>query len=427
MADNKQLLTIPASILGISNIIVEKSEITEIHEFIITVKSTKKEIYCKQCGKATAPHGSSPTIHLRHLPVFGKRTYIEITPTRGRCERCKGNPTTTETCDWYNKSTRQTKAYEEYLLLLLINSTISDVSLKEDIGYKTVESVVDRHVETEIDWNKTSNIGLLGLDEISLKKGYQDYVTLITSKTEEGVKILGVIKGREKKDVKAFLASIPKDLQKTIIAICSDMYDGFINAAKEVFGDNIPVVADRYHVAKLYRKSLVSLRKRELKKLRKSLSKVEYLELKPAISLLCKRKELSIADEEKAKLEPLFKAAPKLKAAYHLCLKLTAIYNRHSTTDEAISSINDWILEVESSKVTCFKDFIKSLKKYKKEICNYFINRNSSGFVEGFNNKAKVLKRRCYGITNIKHLFQRLVLDFSGYKLFSTNSELTMA
>jgi len=36
------------------------------------------------------------------------------------------------------------------------------------------------------------------------------------------------------------------------------MYDGFINAAKEVFGSDIPVVADRYHVSKLYRKSLVS-------------------------------------------------------------------------------------------------------------------------------------------------------------------------
>ena len=46
---------------------------------------------------------------------------------------------------------------------------------------------------------------MLGLDEISLKKGYQDYVTLITSKTKDGVKILGVLKGRDKATVKAFL------------------------------------------------------------------------------------------------------------------------------------------------------------------------------------------------------------------------------
>ena len=427
MENTIQLPPIPASVLGISNITVENAEITKNNEFIITVRSTEKEILCQKCGSITSPHGHSPSIKLRHLAIFGKKTYIQITPARGRCDNCEGSPTTTQTSSWYNKSNRQTKVYEEYLLLLIINSTISDVSIKEDIGYKAVEGIIDRYIETEVDWSKVSKIGLLGIDEISLKKGYQDYVTLVTSKTEDGVKILGVLKGREKATVKSFLASIPKHLQKTIIAICSDMYDGFINAAQEVFGDNIPVIADRYHVSKLYRKCLVSLRKKELKRIKKSLSKEEYLSLKPAISLLCKRKELSITDEEKQILEPLFNASPKIKEAYYLCLKLTSIYNHHSTTDEALQSMDNWILEVESSKLTCFKDFIKSLKKYKKEICNYFINRNSSGFVEGFNNKAKVLKRRCYGITNIKHLFQRLVLDFSGYDQFLNNSDLKMA
>jgi len=31
------------------------------------------------------------------------------------------------------------------------------------------------------------------------------------------------------------------------------------------------------------------------------------------------------------------------------------------------------------------------------KITNYFINRQTSGFVEGLNNKIKVIKRRCYG------------------------------
>ena len=422
-----QLLPIPASSLGISNIVVEDVEITKQNEFVITVRSTETEILCQQCGKVTAPHGHSPALKLRHLSILGKKTYIQITPARGRCEHCEGNPTTSQTSDWYNRHTRQTKAYEKYILLLLINSTIADVSIKEDLGYKAIEAIVDRYISTEVDWSKVSEIGLLGLDEISLRKGYKDYVTLITSKTEDETRILGVLKGREKAIVKAFLESIPKKLQKTIIAVCSDMYDGFINAAKEVFGEKIPVIADRYHVSKLYRKCLVSLRKKELGKLKKSLSKEQYLSLKPAISLLCKRKECEINDEEKQQLKPLFEAAPKLKEAYRLCLKLTSIYSRHSGLDDAHNSIDEWISEVENSGLTCFNTFIKSLQKYKKEICNYFISRNSSGFVEGFNNKAKVLKRRCYGISNIKHLFQRLFLDFSGYNHFSTNSGMAMA
>ena len=52
-------------------------------------------------------------------------------------------------------------------------------------------------------------------------------------------------------------------------------------------------------------------------------------------------------------------------------------------------------------------------------IANHFIARNNSGFVEGFNNKVKVLKRRCYGLSNVTRLFQRLMLDLTGFERFN--------
>lgn len=48
-----------------------------------------------------------------------------------------------------------------------------------------------------------------------------------------------------------------------------------------------------------------------------------------------------------------------------------------------------------------------------------FIRRQTSGFVEGLNNKIKVLKRRWYGLRNVTRLFQRLTLDLEGYRRFS--------
>ncbi len=60
-----------------------------------------------------------------------------------------------------------------------------------------------------------------------------------------------------KSTVKAFLASIPKRLKKTILAVCSDLYEGYINAAKEVFGANVIIVVDCFHIAKLYRNGKV--------------------------------------------------------------------------------------------------------------------------------------------------------------------------
>ena len=65
-----------------------------------------------------------------------------------------------------------------------------------------------------------------------------------------------------------------------------------------------------------------------------------------------------------------------------------------------------------------FDSFLTTLDNWMDEITNYFLNRQTSGFVEGLNNKIKVLKRRCYGRLNLSHLFQRLHLDLEGYRLF---------
>ena len=52
------------------------------------------------------------------------------------------------------------------------------------------------------------------------------------------------------------------------------------------------------------------------------------------------------------------------------------------------------------------------------EITNYFLDRQTSGFVEGLNNKIKVIKRRCYGIRKVETLFQRIWLDLEGLDRF---------
>ncbi|MBI4853435.1 MAG: transposase [Acidobacteria bacterium] len=65
--------------------------------------------------------------------------------------------------------------------------------------------------------------------------------------------------------------------------------------------------------------------------------------------------------------------------------------------------------------------FLTTLDNWIDEITNFFLDRNSSAFVEGLNNKIKVLKRRCYCIFNLSHLFQRIFLDLVGYDFFSSS------
>lgn len=190
---------------------------------------------------------------------------------------------------------------------------------------------------------------------------------------------------------------------------------GFINSAKEVFGKGVRVVVDRFHVAKLYRKYVDIIRKEELRRLKKELSEEEYTKLKGLMWALRKSK---LSDKEKEILKIAFKHSAKLKEVYAFSCKLTEILNTKTTRNGGIRRLRNWISKVKESDATYFKTFIGTLEKHIEEIANYFIERESSGFVEGFNNRIKVLKRRCYGIVDRVHLFRRISLDIGGNRAY---------
>lgn len=403
--------------LGLSDIKIESFKLIK-KEMIIHVNSTCGSVLCRLCGRPTSPYGSGRELTLRHLPIFGRSTYIKITPRRGICKYCDHGPTTTECLNWYDRNSKYTKLYEQHLLFELINSTVADVSLKEAVDYHSIESLLDKYIETEADFDTIASIGVLGIDEISLKKGYRDFVTIITYRDEEQVRLLAVLDGRRKSTIEGFFREIPRRLKKTIVAICCDLYDGYVQAAKSVFKGKIPIVSDRFHVAKLYRRCLVTLRKAELRRLRKKLSTDEYKKLKPAIALLKKGKDY-FTDDERRILERLFLLSPKLKLAYQMSHKLTSIFNSDLTKQESQVKLMDWVAQVTASELTVFNKFIKTLENYIDEISNYFMGHHNSGFVEGFNNRIKVLKRRCYGLCHRVRLFQRMILDTLGFDRFA--------
>ena len=379
-------------------------------------------ILCRDCHcEIHNIHCTSDARTLRDLPISGKKTFITYQPIRYICDGCPHHPTTTNTPDWHHRESAFTFAYERHILLELINSTIVDVSKKEDLSEDAIRGILNRTVQSEVVWDKFTALGLIGIDEISLKKGYKDFVTVITSKCDGEITLLAVLKGRKKSTIKVFLKKIPKRLHHSIIGFCSDMYDGYINAIKAIFKNKTLVIIDRYHVAKLYRGAVDKYRQKILSRLKKNLPAEEYDRIKNSMHILRRGNEC-LKPDEKEKLEVLFSHTPELKEAYSLALKLTQIYNTHMSKEEAIVKIDEWIKEVKNSPVACFTKFIKTLKKHKNEISNYFIDRHTSGFVEGLNNKIKVLKRRCYGIFNIKNLFQRLHLDISGYRILLGNT-----
>lgn len=409
-------------------------------EYIIRVKSTIEGTKCHKCGrKITNYHGKDRVVRVRHLPLQGHACYIEVEPQRYSCPRCssedgKRKVTTTQRLEWFNNKNSLTISYEDYLLVELVNSTVQDVSVKEEIGYDIVLGVLNRRIEAEVDWSEIEEIGILGIDEIALRKGHKDFVVIVTSKQATGeIILLGVLENRCKATVKAFFSKIPFHLRTTIDTMCTDMWSAYINSAREVFEydsvipvsdaeNRVPVkkaaiVVDRFHVAKKYRDCLDELRKVVMKRLKGELSEEEYQEFK-GIHWLLRRHPDDLEPDDIALLDKLFELSSELKIAYDFCVELTQIFDTHQDRAAGEKQLNGWIKRVEESKLTCFDSFITTLKKHFQEIVNYFQRRLSSGFVEGLNNRIKVIKRRCYGILQPTSLFRRISLDLSGYRRF---------
>lgn len=410
------LISIP---LDIPDVRVLQTELTKASELILTVESMLTSTTCRRCGRTlTEQHGVDEPRLLRHLPILGRVVYLRIRPKRFRCPWCDGHPTTTQQLDWYDPNALHTHAYERLLILQLINSTLTDVEAKEDVSYDALLGILDRWIATSVDWDALPPFATMGIDEIALLKGHRNFVAVVSARTPAGdLYLLAVLADRLKATVVTWLKTIPAARRAQITTVCTDMWDGYRSAVEEVL-PNAAIVIDRFHVAQHYRDAVDQLRKQEVRRLKKELPKETADDLKQTLWPFRKRAD-DLDTAEQVRLDALLAYSPALRQAYTLREELTTIFDTARSKADGLRRIRYWRQRIEKSGVACFDAFLKLLDTWLDGITNYFIDHQTSGFVEGLNNKLKVLKRRCYGMRNVGRLFQRLTLDLEGYRRFS--------
>ena len=200
------------------------------------------------------------------------------------------------------------------------------------------------------------------------------------------------------------------------------MWEGYVTAIEEFIAAHDEVTAqlviDRFHVAQQYRDDFDELRKQELRQLKKTLPTDTYEQDCKGTLWLLRKNHAALDDDERERLRRLLAHSQPLHRGYTLREELTAIFNQSQSVAQAERRLTAWMRKVQRDDLDCFDGFIKTLSAHWQPILNYFDERVTSGFVEGLNNKIKVLKRRCYGIKKVSTLFQRLWLDLEGRTRF---------
>lgn len=140
--------------------------------------------------------------------------------------------------------------------------------------------------------------------------------------------------------------------------------------------------------------------------------------------LLLKNPEnLDASRNEPERLQQLLDLNLPLTKMYILKEDLRQFWDKNSR-EEAEASVDAWIKAAKSSGVPTIVRLGQAIERHKEGILNYYAYQVSSGPLEGFNNKIKVMVRKAYGYRNLA-FFKLLILaakEFSPKKLVGIDS-----
>lgn len=125
-----------------------------------------------------------------------------------------------------------------------------------------------------------------------------------------------------------------------------------------------------------------------------------------------RRDPAKLTPEERQKLDRLFHKLPKLKKLYELRVRFKEIFDTVSTRRQAAPRILEVLLDAMDA-FPKLESFLVTYENWREEILNYFDARQTSGGVEGINNKARVIIKRAYGLKSADSLWTRLILDLN--------------
>jgi transposase len=123
-----------------------------------------------------------------------------------------------------------------------------------------------------------------------------------------------------------------------------------------------------------------------------------------------RRRPEDLDESQRAAWEELFVRLPALRVVHELRWHLTSIFDTAADRPTAATEIAAWQERAAASGLAG-GPFVGMYERHRDGILAYFEERQTSGQVEGLNNKARVLLKRAYGLKSTDSLWTRLILE----------------
>jgi len=221
---------------------------------------------------------------------------------------------------------------------------------------------------------------------------------------------LEVLENREKATVLAYLQKAKQEGLLALVAeVTTDMWDGYVEAAREAFGKDVAITIDRFHVMKNFQECLTGARR----ECQRQLSKAEREQLKGSRWLWTTNPE-NLTVEQKQELEALKRKFPELGKLSDQREALRQIFNDATISQpvEGRRRFQVWLDQVKALGLTALNTFCRTLENWLDKIANYFLHRSSNGRTEGLNHGLRSILWRAYGMTNFENFRLRALHCF---------------
>ena len=128
-------------------------------------------------------------------------------------------------------------------------------------------------------------------------------------------------------------------------------------------------------------------------------------------SLLNKRFD-SLNDEQKQQVNVMLYYSVNISRAYFYKEDFLNII-KSKNPEASVIAFNEWIESAKQCELEPFEKCARTMNNWHSSIINSFSSTITNGFIEGCNNKIKVLKRTAYGYQNFKRFRNRILHMFS--------------
>ena len=223
-------------------------------------------------------------------------------------------------------------------------------------------------------------------------------------------RVLEVLENRDKSTVLAYLTAAKREgLLAQVEEVTTDMWDAYVEAAREAFGGKAAVTIDRFHVMKNFQECLTEARR----ELQRQLSDQDRRELKGSRWLWVTNPE-NLTLEQRQELEALKQRFPNLGRLADQREKLRAIFNDRKITSPAQGRkrLQAWMEHVKKLDLAALNKFCKTLSNWLDKIANYFRSRSSNGRTEGLNHGLRAILWRAFGMANFNNFRLRVLHCF---------------